>query len=356
MNIKMTMLFLLTISILNLSYASSEKAYSYIEKYKEIAVLEMKKSGIPASIKLAQGMIESSWGESNLAKEANNHFGIKCGGNWQGPTYFKVDDDFDTDGKNIESCFRVYKDASESYVSHTDFLTDPNKKGRYGFLFNYSSTDYTSWAYGLKTAGYATDPNYPKKLIQAIEKFNLSAFDQELSIAARENSQILSKNEVAKHSTKADKALVYNKILKKYDLAFVYANGKDNLIDIAKSVNIPVRNLLAINETITIPQETVPMNSIIYLEKKHRDYEGEEEAHLVKSGETIEDISQTYGMRAATLRSINKMKRNDQVSDGDIIYLKPGNKARSVMPGKIEPKKSSKKQKEKEKSEYLFEF
>ncbi len=138
----------------------------YIERFKEIAIKEMSQYGIPASITLAQGLLESGNGNSVLAREANNHFGIKCHSDWTGKTFLQ-----DDDKKN--DCFRVYDDPEESYKDHSEFL----KKKRYAFLFELDKGDYTGWAYGLKQAGYATNPKYPELLIGLIERYNLNRFD-----------------------------------------------------------------------------------------------------------------------------------------------------------------------------------
>ncbi len=140
---------------------------SYIEAFKAVAIQEMNSYGIPASITLAQGILESGSGNSSLARFANNHFGIKCTSDWKGKAYYK-DDDQNND------CFRVYKDARESYKDHSEFL----KRKRYSFLFELDKNDYKNWAIGLKTAGYATNPKYPDMLIGVIEKYKLYQYDQ----------------------------------------------------------------------------------------------------------------------------------------------------------------------------------
>ena len=170
MRFSIIILFLFTISILS---AQSELAENYIGKYKHIAIQEMERTGIPASITLAQGLLESNWGRSELAVKSNNHFGIKCSGKWDGKTHYRFDDDYDNLGRKRKSCFRVYEHAEASFIDHSDFLTDDKKHKRYGFLFQYSPDDYISWAHGLSKAGYATDPSYAKKLISIIEKYAL---------------------------------------------------------------------------------------------------------------------------------------------------------------------------------------
>ncbi len=170
---------LLLCSFISIGRTSGGKlADRYISTYKEIAISEMHRSGIPASIKLAQGLLESDWGRSDLATIANNHFGIKCGSQWKGEVYAKEDDDRDRNGNLIMSCFRSYDNAYDSYIAHTDFLMDSRKDYRYGFLFEYDHTDYRKWAKGLLKAGYATDKKYPKKLIQIIEQYELFLLDQ----------------------------------------------------------------------------------------------------------------------------------------------------------------------------------
>ena len=146
----------------------------YINTYKDIAIQEMMRSGIPASITLAQGIHESSWGKGALALNSNNHFGIKCKDYWQGPTFYYEDDDFDRNGKLIKSCFRAYENPEKSYADHTDFLMTT---AHYQELFSYSATDYRRWAKGLKKCGYATDKEYANKLIRTIEKYQLYKYD-----------------------------------------------------------------------------------------------------------------------------------------------------------------------------------
>ena len=145
----------------------SYSTLSYIDSFKGVAIEQMNASGIPASIILAQGILESGNGNSSLAKFANNHFGIKCTSDWKGKGYFK-----DDDARN--DCFRVYKDARESYRDHSEFL----KRKRYSFLFELDKNDYKNWAYGLKQAGYATNPKYPELLINIINRYKLNEYDE----------------------------------------------------------------------------------------------------------------------------------------------------------------------------------
>lgn len=155
---------------------NSDPITQYISQYKEIAKSEMDRTGIPASIKMAQGILESNSGRSTLAVKAKNHFGIKCGNYWEGGTFYREDDDY-AKGKLIKSCFRKFDNSYSSYIAHSDFLLNPGSQYRYGFLFELDPYDYKAWAHGLKKSGYATDPTYADKLIGIIEKYELYLLD-----------------------------------------------------------------------------------------------------------------------------------------------------------------------------------
>jgi len=161
-----------------MSYAPSNKldfeAYDYIEDHKEMAIIEMYRTGVPASITIAQALHETNYGKSPLAVKANNHFGIKCKTYWSGLTYYHKDDDLNDQGKLIDSCFRAYGSVHDSYIDHSNFL---KHTAHYQHLFNLGSKDYESWAKGLKSSGYATDPHYADKLIRYIVKYDLHALD-----------------------------------------------------------------------------------------------------------------------------------------------------------------------------------
>ncbi|GLR18986.1 glycoside hydrolase family 73 protein [Portibacter lacus] len=148
--------------------------FSYIENYRDLSIIEMHRTGVPASITLAQAIHESASGTSNLASNSNNHFGIKCKTYWRGKSYYHKDDDLDTRGRLIESCFRAYDAVEDSFIDHSNFLKFSD---HYQKLFNLSKMDYVGWAYGLKECGYATDTRYTQKLINIIKKYNLSVYD-----------------------------------------------------------------------------------------------------------------------------------------------------------------------------------
>lgn len=157
-----------------MSSSSEHVRENYIDTYKDIAIIEMHRKGVPASIKLAQAILESSSGTSSFARTTNNHFGIKCKKIWKGDTFFHKDDDFNKKGELMKSCFRSYERVLESYVDHSNFLSS---RKYYQELFFLSSYDYVGWAEGLQKCGYATDPDYAKKLINIIEREDLNQYD-----------------------------------------------------------------------------------------------------------------------------------------------------------------------------------
>ncbi len=169
-------LFSALLSLVSLLAFATEKSaqFEYIERYKDIAIKEMLRSQIPASITLAQAILESQWGESALATEAKNFFGIKCKSSWNGETFFIEDDDFDENNQLLQSCFRAYETVSASFTDHTNFLV---QNQRYAKLFSLEKADYKGWARGLQAAGYATDPHYADKLIEKVEQYNLQQYD-----------------------------------------------------------------------------------------------------------------------------------------------------------------------------------
>lgn len=274
------------------------KANEYIEKYKEIAIQEMERSGVPASITLAQGMLESAYGNSKLARKAKNHFGIKCHSNWTGPSIKK-----DDDAKN--ECFRKYKNTWESYRDHSNFLKN---KSRYSFLFDYKTTDYKSWAKGLKKAGYATNPKYPKLLINLIEKHELYRYDKGESTPKR-------KREKEKKTPKSDLDSELSPVAIKtrvqlsenYVKYFVVKKG-DTFRSLEKEFGIRKKRLLKYNER---ARERLVTGEILYLQPKKK--AAKTKYYQVKRGETLYSISQKF---AVTTKSI--LKRNNLGEEGRV--------------------------------------
>ena len=207
------------VSEAEIDLASLSPVERYIYDYAGIAQEEMRLYGIPASIKIAQGILESGSGNGPLTSRSNNHFGIKCNG-WQGEKVYHDDDE-------AQECFRKYNDPKYSFRDHSLFLFERN---RYAFLFDYRSDDYTSWARGLKRAGYATDPRYPQKLISLIERYNLNELDRE----------VLGKN--------TDTPLPKPKRISNSDLDFYLVKKGDTLYNISEKFDISVEELKLINK------------------------------------------------------------------------------------------------------------
>ncbi len=277
---------------------------AYIQRFKDIAIEEMQRTGIPASIKLAQGLIESNAGRSDLARLANNHFGMKCGGDWNGGTYYKKDDDY-RNGRLIKSCFRRYSNPEESYVAHSEFLRDPDKAYRYGFLFRLNPTDYRSWAYGLLKAGYATNPRYARLLIKVIEDYQLYRYDKPIT-----DAELVMEKSYLPH------------ILKINDVEYVIAEDGDSPRSLSMDFNVPVNRILKYNEHLYDADQQLNSGTRVYLQRKRSGFRGKKKYHYVKTGETMFSISQQYGIRLKSLYRKNKMEMGTEPAIGERIKLR----------------------------------
>jgi len=287
------------------SYRSAE-TIAYIETYYKIAVRNMINHKIPASITLAQGILESGSGRSELAKNANNHFGIKCTSDYTGERYLKDDNQKD-------DCFRVYTHAEESYRDHSLFLTT---RKHYGDLFKLEITDYKGWAKGLKAAGYATNPQYPELLIAVIEQNRLYEYDTNpekfLNEEEQQNSTILIPSQriiVEPESTAEEKTSING-------VRCVLVKPGDTFYGLSRKYNISIENLKKYND---FPDDHVlKAGEYLFLQKKNRRYK-EQKYHEVKKGETIHLISQKYGVRECCLKRRNGLKT--EVSEGVKLEL-----------------------------------
>lgn len=327
----------------------------YIRTYSKVAVSEMYRSGIPASITLAQGLLESGAGKSRLATEGNNHFGIKCH-NWTGG---RIHHDDDAKGE----CFRKYRNASESFRDHSDFL---RYKDRYKFLFDLEITDYEGWAYGLKKAGYATDPAYPRKLIKLIEDYKLYEFDREAAVgtekselsddaassAAGDSSK--SAGSAAPSSGSAKLARTARKAgTKKYPpsprsieepkpldkspleefsfnlsrqlysqngVPFVYSIEGETYASIASMYNLFPREILSFNDL----DKARPLDpgTVVYLQRKKSQAAKGLEKHVWEKGETLWELSQRYGIRLKNLKKMNGVESESELIEGDLLNLR----------------------------------
>ncbi|MGA0256629.1 MAG: glucosaminidase domain-containing protein [Saprospiraceae bacterium] len=254
---------------------ANNPSINYISQYKQIAVSEMQRTGIPASIKMAQALLESGAGRSTLAREANNHFGIKCGGVWEGDTFYREDDDY-KNGKLIKSCFRKFDSAMESFMAHSEFLV---KQNRYRFLFDYKTTDYKAWAKGLRTAGYATDKTYANKLIDIIEKYELYELD-------------------SGHTVFEDEPILAD--------TGIEEGEADSSNDVA-AVNTKTTEASHTNATSSQRRYRVNKNA------KH---------HTVREGETLAEIAYLYGLDESSLRLRNRLPKDAEPLRGEKLNLK----------------------------------
>lgn len=289
----------------------------YIDLYKEIALEEMSRHGIPASIIIGQGMVESDYGNSKLAVQANNHFGLKCHKEWRGPTY-KYDDDLPRE------CFRKYQDVADSYYDHSIFI---KSRPRYGFLFSLPLTDYKGWATGLKTAGYATHPDYAKKVISVIEKYRLYELDQHGFIGTPALG-------LQPAVPKEEKPLpVFNKheIIKYNHTSFVVLKRRDTYDKIAREFNIAVDVLRKYNDQ--LPEKEFFEGGVLYLQPKHD--KGAKHYHIVGENETMESISQIYAIDLKSLYEKNLMLPGDpQPKAGTLLFLRRKKPLHDVEGGK----------------------
>ena len=281
---------------------------AYIERFKRIAIDEMQRTGVPASIKLAQGILESNSGQSYLARTAKNHFGIKCGSNWKGDAVYREDDDYDDQGRLTKSCFRRYHNADASYVAHSEFLRDPNKSFRYGFLFRLEPTDYKAWAKGLRKAGYATNPRYPELLITLIERHQLDQYDRPVRL------------DPVDIDLPVEEAVAG--ILNTNDVNFFVSDAPVSLQQVAREADVSVRRLLDYNEQLVSESQTVAANERIFLQKKRRSYRGAERYHTVAAGEDLYDIGQRYGIRVKNLARRNRLGEQARPAAGEQIKLR----------------------------------
>lgn len=303
------------------SYAGDQKMTreEYISRYKDDAVRDMKKTGVPASITLAQACLESQDGNSPLAIEANNHFGIKCS-NWTGDTYIQDDDTRD-------ECFRKYKDALESYDDHSEFL---RTRPRYAELFLLDITDYQGWAKGLKKAGYATNPQYAERLIKIIEDNKLYELDngRDLPVEIYEPVASSGAEPILQKTTPSPKKVIVptsqvinpfggHQVFFNNETPYVIASSEDTYRSIADEFEMGEWQVLKYNEV--EKGSPVDAGEKVYLKPKRRT--GDRTFYTVKPGETLRDIAQEQGVKLRLLLKWNEMSENAEVKPGQKVYL-----------------------------------
>ena len=312
-----------------------KETVDYIDKYKDIAMKEMVKYKVPASITLAQGILESGNGKSKLATKGNNHFGIKCHSDWKGKT-MRQDDDAP------QECFRVYKDAEESYRDHSEFL---KKSPRYASLFELKITDYKAWAKGLKKAGYATLPTYANVLINLIETYDLQKYDEMVVSGkykkykkeqAKEEKQ--KKEEKPKKPKKPKKDVVmmpvpvlsdckvlamtpdHHYIRENFGVKFIFTKEGDNLESLANELKISKRQLIKYNNLEGMT--TFKDGEALYINPKRFKAPSGYRIHVIKQGETLKTVSALYAVKLERLYKMNGLEENSVLQVGQEIRLR----------------------------------
>ncbi len=303
---------------LNSNVQSGDYGENYVKTYYPMAVEQMNRHGIPASITLAQALLEGGAGRSDLVREANNHFGVKADKRWNGKTYSKWDN-----GKWCK--FRVYKSTQESYEDHSKFLLS---NSRYDFLFDLGKDDYKGWARGLKKAGYAEDPQYPTKLINIIERYGLNRYD------SYKKSDVI-KSEVIKKESSVNGAVVaktvtsqgyttasgYHELLKANGLIYTIAFDGDTFESISAELGVSKRKLRRYNDL--YKGYVINGGDIIYLEKKNNKARRGTSFHTAQQGESLYGLSQKYGIKLKKLYKMNPMYiEYTKLKVGDVVRLR----------------------------------
>ena len=295
----------------------------YIQTYKDIAMREMREHKIPASITLAQGILESGAGNSALAREAKNHFGIKCHKGWTGKTYYMDDDEKD-------ECFRKYKNAEESFRDHSEFLCG---RSRYAALFDLEITDYKGWARGLKAAGYATNPKYAQLLIDRIELYDLTKYDKiALGMMTDDNQlpDIAPEDELLELAFSPTNRSVYELVDMTADKRFIYENNGVRFAyakegetpeQLAQAFGVKYKKLCGYN-LLRHPDEMVfHSGDIVYLSKlKNKNWKAKK--HIVEPGETVRDVALRYAVKPDKILKKNKLDENVKLVAGQQLWLR----------------------------------
>lgn len=302
----------------------------YIDRYKAIAIDQMERYGIPASITMAQGILESDCGNSTLSRSSNNHFGIKCKRNWTGEKVYHDDDE-------PEECFRAYPSVEASYDDHATFL---DQQPRYDSLFRYDADDYHSWARGLKACGYATAPDYAERLIKIIEESKLYLLDrpngdrlyaQHRMEQKNPDEWFSSQSSTVDHTTSSnidpDNYRVTINAHEGYNIYitngvhYILAKAEDSFEQIADAFRLSARNLRKFNDL--KDKKAQPMtDEVIYIERKKNRWEGSEQYHICREGETAYAIGQTYAIRTRRIEKMNRLDGDETLDMGRRIRIK----------------------------------
>jgi LysM repeat protein len=304
----------------SLSFAqSTEVIQKYIDTYKDIAIEEMNRTGVPAAITLAQGIHETSAGQSDLVRKSNNHFGIKCKAEWSGPS---VSHDDDARGE----CFRKYDDPIDSYKDHSDFL---KTRPHYAFLFNLDPTDYEAWAYGLKKAGYATNPRYPQILIKLIKDYNLEDYTLiALNRKTDNNNVVLVNNSTGKEGNNQSMQAVSiesippiqypSGLFKINETKVIFIPKGTSYLKVAEENDVSLARLFEFND-LHSSLDIAQVDQLLFLQRKRK--KGANEYHIVMQGETLHDVAQNEGIRLESLLEYNFLKYGMQPKVGEKLFL-----------------------------------
>ena len=319
--------------VLLLLSSSKDVKTQYIERYSAIAVEEMYRSGVPASITLAQGLLESGYGRSALASKANNHFGIKCHNDWSGAKSYHDDD-------RKGECFRKYANAEDSFRDHSDFL---RYRDRYKFLFDLKTTDYKAWAYGLKRAGYATDPAYPSKLIKLIEDYKLYEYDvittDELpgpdgklkpkrpkrggktQVTIPEPPLRLEQVKPLSDEQKAYFSFAISReMYSQNGVPFIYAMEGETYESIADNYNLFPKEIRRFNDA-EGKAEPLP-GAVVYLQAKKSQTAKGLDKYVIEEGDRLDAISQRFAVTVKSLKKMNGISDESLLRPGDVIKLR----------------------------------
>ena len=308
---KMFIAIVLLLGLLGLSAKDDTPQERYVKKYADMAVKEMVRSGVPASITLAQGMLESGSGMSKLATQGNNHFGIKCHKGWEGKS-MRVDDDAPNE------CFRVYSSVADSYKDHSDFL---RYRDRYKFLFDLERTDYKGWAYGLKKAGYATDPGYPAKLIKYIEEYKLYKYDVLSKVEEKEVPLSPLVIEAPKMAREEFHFPLTRELFSKNGVPFVYSLEGETYRSIAKYYHLFHQEILRFND-LRKDEELLP-GTVVYLSfKENHTQPGLDKYIIEQDGEDFHAICQRFAVKEKAILKLNGWKKAPFLAEGDEIKLR----------------------------------
>lgn len=309
----------LTLSTILLAQKNTPQ--DYVFKYYSTAQQEMQRSGVPAAITLAQGILESESGNGELALKSNNHFGIKCKTTWQGDKAYHNDD---AKGE----CFRKYSSVAESYVDHSNFLKNNN---RYSFLFDLDPQDYKAWAKGLKQAGYATNHAYATLLISIIERYNLQQFNDVaytpvIKVTTQDafnqpNAPVKVAEPLETTQELPATQVTYNKIMYINETKCIVAQANTSLLAIATLHNINLNKLLDFNDYTSTSSDILIQDAIIYLQRKRKT--GALPTHVVSPKETLHSIAQAEGIRLESLLNYNNLQHWNIVPTGTSLLLQP---------------------------------